>query len=796
MAILVVFLLIFISIAIFLYKNRLHKEQTYLDASIAHLTLSYEEVLHSSHLVVDQFFANTLNQPEVTILLEEAIHSTDQERSPLRQRLYEHLLPTYETMRTQNLAQLQFHLPDGTSFLRFNQPERYGDNLLGFRSFVRIANQELRVLYGFEVGRAAAGFRFIYPLHSRGRHVGSVEVVLTTRAIQDALVELDSSRHFAFLLSRFKAESIFFPEKLNLCRTSGIRSDFLTCEPSTESFHNSPALSPAIERINQYLHDQKDLGISMGRPLAKAVNLRGQDAYVVTFLPLKNADAQFAGYLVAYTPDHFFPALRNEFYAYVLAALFSTVLVAFLLCHIRMQTQALNLERQSLLTMSNALAEGVYSIDAAGTIVRVNKTACQLLGYESEEMLGKIAHDLFHCHEKNNYTTRAECLLCYYTAHGHVYDGEEIFLTKAGHFLIAEVSGRPLFQDGVFVGSVIAFRDIGEHKAAEDALLEANHQLAQAIQRAEHLAEEARAASEAKGVFLANMSHEIRTPMNAIIGMTHLALCTKLTSQQHDYLSKVDLAAKSLLGILNDILDLSKVEAGRIELEQIEFSLPDVLDNVVSVTSMRSQETQVELVLDVHDNVPEYLVGDPLRLGQVLINLVGNAQKFTEQGEIRISIARKETLPAGRVCLHFQVLDTGIGMDNAQLAKLFKPFEQTEASISRRYGGTGLGLTISRHLVAMMGGTLTATSVSGQGSVFAFHVLCGLGPESTPRALPEYVHGQRVVILDDLNSSRRVLQAMCHDLGLRPDGYALPGDALEAMRHDPADFVLLDWTMP
>ncbi|MBT8331680.1 MAG: GAF domain-containing protein, partial [Deltaproteobacteria bacterium] len=243
---------------------------------------------------------------------------------------------------------------------------------------------------------------------------------------------------------------------------------------------------------------------------------------------------------------------------------------------------------------------------------------------------------------------------------------------------------------------------------------------------------EAEDATRAKSEFLANMSHEIRTPMNAIMGMAHLALKTDLTPKQYDYLKKVDISAKSLLGIINDILDFSKIEAGKLDMEAVDFQLEDTLDNISTLVGIKTQEKGLELLFKTDPAVPRALVGDPLRLGQILINLSNNAVKFTDTGEI---VVATELVKKGeaQVTLKFSVQDTGIGMTAEQAAKLFQPFMQADSSTTRKYGGTGLGLTISKRLTEMMGGEIWVESQPGRGSTFSFTANFDLGEEQAKK---------------------------------------------------------------
>ena len=326
-----------------------------------------------------------------------------------------------------------------------------------------------------------------------------------------------------------------------------------------------------------------------------------------------------------------------------------------------------------------------------------------------------------------------------------------------------------------------------------------------ALKEAKREAERARANAEsaaaAKADFLANMSHEIRTPMNAIIGMTHLALQTELTSRQKNYLNKVDNAAKGLLGIINDILDLSKIEAGMMHFELAPFSLDGCLRQLGDMCSLRARERGLELLYDVGPDVPDRLIGDSLRLSQVLLNLVGNAIKFTETGEITVTVERLATNDQG-IELGFEVRDSGIGMSPDQQEHLFSAFTQADTSTTRKYGGTGLGLSICKRIVDLQGGNITVTSQLGAGSCFSFHLPFGLaaGDEIAPRriGLPNDL---RALVVDDSLGACEIFTQMLKALDI--DSHAVSGAgaalgelAAASVAGQPYGLLIIDWKMP
>ncbi|SHG64923.1 response regulator [Massilia sp. CF038] len=350
-----------------------------------------------------------------------------------------------------------------------------------------------------------------------------------------------------------------------------------------------------------------------------------------------------------------------------------------------------------------------------------------------------------------------------------------------GAWRVFDNHALPQRAGGAIVGWVGSSTDITEQREAHEAL--------------ELAKDQALAAGRAKSEFLANMSHEIRSPMNAVLGMLQLLQRTPLDTVQRDYAGKAGTSATALLGILNDILDFSKVEEGKLTLDVQPFSFDKLLRELAVILSANASGKGIEVLFNVSANVPAWVQGDELRLQQVLLNLAGNAIKFTETGEVVLSV-EPVTLSDDSIDLHFSVRDTGIGIESEHLAHIFDGFSQAEASTARRFGGTGLGLAISQRLVQLMGGTLSVTSVAGQGSTFEFTIPMPRTDQQHVREISHALQYLRCLVVDDSPTGREVLAAIVRSFGWRADAVATGELALQAVAARPYDLVLVDWRMP
>ena len=442
-------------------------------------------------------------------------------------------------------------------------------------------------------------------------------------------------------------------------------------------------------------------------------------------------------------------------------------------------------ERDRLKTIIDNVPDLIFLKDRHGRFINANQALVDAAKVDSiDDVIGKTDYDFWPPEMASNYVADDQITM----REGKPLNNQQEKTTDAdGNETWLLTSKVPLFgNDGEVTGLVGIARDITES-------IKTNQQLSAAKDLAD-------SANRAKSDFLANMSHEIRTPMNAIIGMTELLLDTKLQNHQQEYLRMIQGSGESLLSVINDILDFSKIEAGKLELDPVEFGLRRSIGGTMKSLAMRAHDKQLELAFRVQNEVPEALLGDVGRLRQVIVNLVGNAIKFTQRGEVVVDIGVCHH-EADLVTLLVKVQDTGIGMSEEACGKVFAEFQQADTSTTRRYGGTGLGLTISSRLVEMMGGAIGVKSMPNEGSEFYFTAPFKIGDEAGLKRQPVIVGGTRVLIVDDNGTNRLILKEMLHNWGMVPVACASSETAIALLREQsdkgtPFQLVLSDVQMP
>jgi PAS domain S-box-containing protein len=443
----------------------------------------------------------------------------------------------------------------------------------------------------------------------------------------------------------------------------------------------------------------------------------------------------------------------------------------------------------------NFLPDATFVIDWEGTVIAWNHAIEEMTGVKAEEILGKgnyeyaipfygerrpILVDMVFLPDEE-----VEKSYTHVQRNDGVLVGEATTILKGKTTYLNATASALKNSKGEAVGAIEAVRDVTEQKHAEEEL-----QLAKSA---------AEAANQAKSAFLAMMSHEIRTPMNAIIGMSGLLMDTQLNPDQREFAETIRNSGDSLLTIINDILDFSKIEAGKMTLEEQPFDLRECIEASLDLIKVRASEKNLELAYQIEEAVPPAILGDVTRLRQILINLLGNSVKFTEQGEVVLTVNKGEQEGS----LAFSVRDTGIGIPPDRIGQLFRPFTQADASTSRRYGGTGLGLALSSRIVELMGGRMWAESegIPGKGSTFHFIIFAKPAPDWEARphmqGVQPQLRGRRLLVVDDNPTNRRILELQTRSWGMLPRGFASPGEALEIIQKGEIfDLAILDMQMP
>ncbi len=472
------------------------------------------------------------------------------------------------------------------------------------------------------------------------------------------------------------------------------------------------------------------------------------------------------------------------------------------LSRLKARQQAAALARQNRLILYS-VGEGLCGVTWDGAVSFINPAGAYLLGYTTEELVGASWHATVHRSTEHGTPCSPEtCPLYLAMKRGEPYQtSDDLFYQKEATSVPVEYTSTPMYSDtGKLKGAVITFRDITERKAVKLKLEQAARDMEVRNQELAVAHSLALSAAQAKSDFLASMSHEIRTPMNSIVAMAELLQETPLSTVQHEYVGRFSRAATSLLDLINDILDISKIEAGHIELESVAFEIHDLVDKIAELMAVGAQAKQLELAAFVHPDVPTWVLGDPMRLQQVLVNLVGNAIKFTDRGEVILRIEPDSAAPG---ILRCSVSDTGIGIPTDKLDSIFESFTQVDSSTTRKYGGTGLGLSISRRLVELMGGAIRVTSTAGHGSTFVFTLPVA---EASPPALPSEfpaldLHQRRLLLVDDTEANRMIIREYLKPFGAELVEVADASAALDALdaasRNGTSfDLAIVDYHMP
>ncbi|GAA0701918.1 hypothetical protein GCM10009104_33990 [Marinobacterium maritimum] len=458
---------LFLGMALFLNANRKDKEQLYLNNTVTLLSTIYHASLDRYALAMDTFYTGLLRRPELLTLLQAGIHSDGMERLILRETLYQQLLPDYHDLQSRGIHQWQFHLADGSSYLRFHAPGIHGDNLLPVRPSLQQMQAQHVPRYGFEVGRLFIGFRFLHPLIDQGELIGSMETAVSFQQVSQSLSDLAPGQAFLFLLQRKTVEDISFNELRRQLRPAIISDDFLLDDRNLALSDNAPLPLDAL--LDQLARDDLSSKLAAGRHFALAIYHQSL-GYSASFIPIHSFDGSLGGYILALHPEPLLTSIQWEFYSSLGISLLAILLLGWLLLSLHQQRQRVLQQKLRLDAIGQAVGEGIYVLDPSGHTLYINAATCRLTGFNAEKLYSGNIHQLLHSHEGKDELSFKQCPIFSAALQGQTYEGDELFRTRTGDLLPVVVTSRPMIENGSITGVVTVFRDISERKENERKL--------------------------------------------------------------------------------------------------------------------------------------------------------------------------------------------------------------------------------------------------------------------------------------------------------------------------------------
>ncbi|MDT8441576.1 MAG: ATP-binding protein [Desulfuromonadales bacterium] len=692
LALVVIFLVVW-GLGLFALHSRWQEKQRLrLAEHTSVVATTYRASIAMFHLTTETFIRQVVQRPDVLETFARGLRGTEAQRSQARGELYRRLAAAYADLDQHGVHQLHFHSSESHSFLRFHAPDKFGDALSEIRPSVGMVNRDRQAIFGFEIGRFGLGFRYLYPLLYQEQHLGSVETGVTFRAISEAMARIDPGREYLLTLRRDLVERKVFSDQRKLYIDSPVHADFLIEDPSLKIPGAPRPAIPVLRQLNEQLrrHAEVQSGMLAGASFSLALS-HANDDWAVSFVPAENISGENVAYLVAYSHFPVVAELRREYYAsFVLLSLVLAGL-AGLSWRLLGAHRTLRRDARQLQAITETIADGLYVMEHGGQISLVNPAFENILGYRADEIVGRVGHDLFHVHDGGRELPQADCPIIQATQKGASYHGEELFRHKNGQLLTVELDCQPLNLPDGTAGSVTAFRDISERKAAQLRLLESDR---------------------IKGEFIATASHELRTPLTVIQGYLELLLTNEELSadQVHEIETVVYDKALALERIVEDLLDVSRIEAGRpIHLDYNEVDMVREISTIVA--QFRKESPRHRFALRLPEQ-PVVLSIDKFKIVQVLENLLNNAVKFSPPDtEIRLSGEQVGDR------FELRISDQGIGILPEDQAHIFDKFHRVDNS-DTAVGGFGLGLYLAKRIVEAHAGELQVESELGQGATF------------------------------------------------------------------------------
>ena len=757
----------------------------------------------TGRVAAEVYYTLQSNLKELSQGLTAAVHTIAQDgrvRQALRRNDRERLLADwrvlFETLhRENNLTHFYFADTNRLCLLRLHKPESFGDCLDRFTMLE--AERTGKTASGIEIGPLGTfTLRVVQPVFDGSALLGYVELGKEMEYILQSTQWRTPGTELAIVIRKASLKREAWETGMRMLRRE---ADWNWLPRSVVIYASQGRLSEAFMPFA----DHDEAGNHLHGATDREITNNGK-SWRFTALPLKDASGKEVGDLLVMNDITALNAAFNRDIALASAAglILLTSLLALVFVLLRRTDAGINAQQAEIREnekkyrlLFNSSGDAIFICSVEGRIQAVNQQACEQFGYTYTELISSNINQIYSLPETQHIPEHIAQLL----DHGRA-TFEAVLQRKDGSLIPHDVSTTRINWDGQPAVMSIC-RDITERTRAREALVEINHQLILTSAHANEMAKQAMIANNAKSDFLANMSHEIRTPMNGVIGMTDLILDTDLSDEQRRYAETVKDCSDSLLSVINDILDFSKIETGKMALEEIDFDLQELIVDLTSTMALRAHEKGLELLYNIHAQVPAFLRGDPVRLRQILTNLVGNAIKFTQAGEIAIRVML-EAEDNDSVMLCFSVRDTGIGISKEKIGMIFDKFTQADTSITRKYGGTGLGLAICRKLAALMGGEVSVASIEGQGSEFSVTTRLRKHARGTKTEMPDLpnLRDIHVLIVDDNATSREILTTYFSSWGMRvaeiSDGPSAIKMLLSAVdKGDPFHLVVLDFQM-
>ena len=779
-------IIFFLTIALLLYQLLKYEENSkineFLQLTSKENKKIYSQIYNKYNDLSTIIFKTKIDTQDVkNILLIE-------DKDKAREELYKHLKDTYKLYESHNLKQLHFHTIDNKSFLRFHRPDKYGDDLTGIRHTVEYVNKYKKPINGFEEGKIYNGFRFVYPIFDNDIYLGSVEVSFSVLSMLEELIK------------NFNFNADFFIKKDSV-KTSLMEDELGNyAQSAMDDFFIEKSISDKLSVIH------KNIALCQrNKEKIKSVNetAKGKEAFsfvfcnkkeVVTFLPLINPILNESIGVIALSKENNYIKNKSENTLYTYFTLISVMALSLFLAYREMisrkNTELFNEQLNNAQKISkignwdlDLLTNNIYWSDEIYNIFEIDK---ELFDANYEAFLNAIhPDDLEMVNETYKKSLQTQ----------EPYSIEHRLLMSDGRIKYVKENCKSEFnENGIPNKSSGTIQDITEQKLAELQTIEAR--------------KKAEDANKAKSEFLANMSHEIRTPMNAVIGLSEMLNQMNLKNEEKELVEKINSSSKILLGIINDILDYSKIEAGKLQLEEKAFSINNICSSLWVMFEQKIKEKEVKLIIEEDSNLPSLIVSDELRLTQVLTNLISNALKFTQTGEVKVSISLKRKLDSSTALISFCVKDSGIGITKEQLSKLFVPFSQADSSTTRKYGGTGLGLVITKNIIQALGGDIEINSKKNIGTEVYFELeflvksweknneqVCNLNKK---KINTNKLDGIEILLVEDNEINQLVAKLMLEKVGIHVTIANNGKEGVEKYLQNPNlyQLILMDLQMP